>query len=309
LHFCFDLNDFIEYRKYKPHERTLVTTAAHTIYVEGEGAVLLKHMVDGKTIRTHLEHVLHVLQTTTRLLSMGQFLLQGMHVSGDALSISLLNKSTNKITCKPLYNGSTIFVLEATPVQLNKSTLVIYKADYELMHKHLGHPSKDVLTNAPNRVKGFPKDLEVPSTSPVCPGCAQGKMPASAHPPSQTRATAPFEHIHSDLKSFPVVSYHKYKYFVNFIDDFTSYAWVVLLHEKSAAITALKQFMALVKTQYGADIKEWMSDAGGEYKSDAFLKTLKDAGIRILQSALHTPQQNGCAERFMHTIMDKAQSM
>jgi len=194
-------------------------------------------------------------------------------------------------------------------VQLDKSAQVIYKADYELMHKRLGHPSKDVLTNAPNRVKGFPKDLEVPSNSPVCPGCVQGKMPVSAHPPSETRATAPFQHIHSDLKSFPVVSYHKYKYFVNFIDDYTSYTWVVLLREKSAAITALKQFIVLVKTQYSTDIKEWMSDAGGEYKSDAFLKTLKDAGIKILQSAPHTPQQNGHAEHFMRTIMDKAQSM
>jgi hypothetical protein len=75
LHFCFDMNDFIEYRKYKPHERTPVTTAAHTIYVEGEGAVLLKHKVNGRTVKTCLEHVLHVLQITTRLLSMGQFLL------------------------------------------------------------------------------------------------------------------------------------------------------------------------------------------------------------------------------------------
>ncbi len=114
-------------------------------------------------------------------------------------------------------------------------------------------------------------------------------MPASIHPSSETKATAPFKCIHSDLKSFPVVSYHKYKYFINFIDDYTSYAWVVLLCEKLAAITALKQFMALVKTQYSTDIKEWMSDAGGEYKSDAFLKTLKDAGIKILQSAPHTP--------------------
>jgi hypothetical protein len=303
------LNDFIEYRKYKPYERTPVTTATHTIYVEGEGIVLLKHKVNGRTVKTRLEHVLHVPQITTRLLSMGQFLLQGMHVLGDTLSISLLNKSTNIITCKPLYTGSSIFILEATPVQLDKSMLVIYKADYELMHKRLRHPSKDVLSNAPNHVKGFPKDLEVPSNSPVCPGCTQGKMPVSAHPPSETRATAPFKRIHSDLKSFPVVSYHKYKYFVNFIDDYTSYAWVVLLCEKSAAITALKQFIALVKTQYGADIKEWMSDAGGEYKSDAFLKTLKDAGIKILQSALHTPQQNGRAEHFMCIIMDKAQSM
>ena len=232
-----------------------------------------------------------------------------MHISGDAQSISLLNKSTPIITCKPLYNGSTIFILEANLVQLDKSALVIYKVDYELMHKCLGHPSKDVLTNAPKHVKGFPKDLEVPSNSPVCPGCAQGKMPASAHPPSKIRATAPFEHIHSDLKSFPVVLYHKYKYFINFIDNYTSYTWVVLLHKKLAAITALKQFIVLVKTQYGTDIKEWMSNAGGEYKSDTFLKTLKDVGIKILQSALHTPQQNGYAECFMCTIIDKAQSM
>jgi hypothetical protein len=66
---CFDLNDFIKHWKYKPHERTLVTTVTHTIYIKGEGAVLLKHKVDGKTIQMYLEHVLHVLQITTRLLS------------------------------------------------------------------------------------------------------------------------------------------------------------------------------------------------------------------------------------------------
>jgi hypothetical protein len=79
-----------------------------------------------------------------------------------------------------------------------------------------------------------------------------------------------------------MVSYHKYKYFINFIDNYTSYTWVVSLHKKSATITALKQFMVLVKTQYSMDIKEWISDAGGEYQSDAFLKTLNDAGIKIL---------------------------
>jgi transposase InsO family protein len=106
-----------------------------------------------------------------------------------------------------------------------------------------------------------------------------------------------------------VESYHCYKYFVTFFNDYTSYAWIVCLHTKDAALGALKQFLAMVKTQHNATVKEWMSDAGGEYKSDAFLKTLKDAGIKILQSALHTPQQNGRAERFMHTLMDKAEAM
>ena len=128
-------------------------------------------------------------------------------------------------------------------------------------------------------------------------------------PPSTTRATKPFEQIHSDLKSFLVLSYHKYKYFIVFLDDYTSYAWITLLHDKALAITALKQWLVLIENQFDQTIKEWMSDASSEYKSDTFMKSLKDAGITVLQSAPHMPQQNGRAEHFMCTIMDKAQSM
>ena len=118
--------------------------------------------------------------------------------------------------------------------------------DYDLMYKHLGHPSKNVMSHAQDQLNGFPKSVTISSNSPVCPGCVQGKMPASAFLLSKTRASVPFECIHSDLKSFPMDSYHKYRYFISFIDDFTSYAWIVLLHDKAFAITALKQFIAMV---------------------------------------------------------------
>ena len=104
-------------------------------------------------------------------------------------------------------------------------------------------------------------------------------------------------------------SYRKYKYFIVFLDDHTSYAWITLLCDKASAITALKQWLTLIKNQFDLTIKEWMSNASGEYKSNAFLKHLKDASITVLQSAPHTPQQNGRAECFMCTIMDKAQAM
>ena len=58
----------------------------------------------------------------------------------------------------------------------------------------------------------------------------------------------------------------------------------------------LKDFLAMVLNQYGCTIKEWMSDASGEYKSDAFLSVLKAKGIKILQSIPFTPQKNGHAE-------------
>jgi transposase InsO family protein len=93
------------------------------------------------------------------------------------------------------------------------------------------------------------------------------------------------------------------------VDDYTSFAWITLLHTKSSAINVLHKFLAMIKTQFGVTIKEWMLDASGEYKSDAFLKVLRENGIKVLQSVPHTPQQNGHAECFNRTIMDKAEAM
>jgi transposase InsO family protein len=108
------------------------------------------------------------------------------------------------------------------------------------------------------------------------------------------------------LKEFPILSYHKYKYTIVFFDDCTSHAWITLLCNKAAAISATRQFIALVKTQYKSQIKAWMLDFGGEYKSEAFLNLLKDEGIKIHSSVPYTPQQNGQAERFMH---DKSEAI
>ena len=52
----------------------------------------------------------------------------------------------------------------------------------------------------------------------------------------------------------------------------------------------------MVLNQYSHTIKEWMSDASREDKSDAFLGILKAKGIKILQSVPFIPQQNGCTE-------------
>jgi transposase InsO family protein len=81
------------------------------------------------------------------------------------------------------------------------------------------------------------------------------------------------------------------------------------MHQKSSAIVALRHFLAMIENQFGIIPKEWMSDAGGEYKSDEFIRTLKVKGIKILQSTPHTLQQNGCAERLNRTIMDKSEAM
>ena len=97
------------------------------------------------------------------------------------------------------------------------------------------------------------------------------------------------------MDKFPKL-YHHYQYIITFVDDYMSMAWTTPLHTKDAALIATCHFLKMVSTQFKTQVEQWISDAGGEYKFKAFDSMLKEQGIHILQSAPHTPQQNGCAE-------------
>ena len=208
-HFTNNKNDFI---KYTPSERQPVRAATHTIWVEGQGTVLLRHYVNGTLVTTRVHPVLYIPAIATRLLSMGEFLQSGLRVKGSSQRITLTHKNKPFVQCKPLIIGQTLYWLDALTTTVEARFIeAIYKVDYDLMHRCLGHPSNEVLRRAKEHTKGFPDGISIPTTSKVCPGCAQGKMPTASHPPSDTRATEVFTWIHSDLKSFPEPSYHKYK--------------------------------------------------------------------------------------------------
>jgi len=152
--------------------------------------------------------------------------------------------------------------------------------------------------------------MDIPrGQEPPCEGCAKGKMHSRSFPENSACATHPFQQIHSDLKEFAVQSYHKYKYYISFLDDNSSHSWISRLKKKSDSKAASKQFIAMVKTQYNATIGEWMTDNGGEYIDKDYVKLLKDEGIKIQQSIPSQPQMNGRAEHFNHTIDKKAESM
>ena len=103
-------------------------------------------------------------------------------------------------------------------------SLVLSAHSYDLWHEHLGHPSQDVLQQVSRNTTGMPSNVSVPKEIPICRGCSQGKMMSSSFPESTARATVPFNLIHMDLKMIPVLSYHKYKYIITFLDDHTSHS-------------------------------------------------------------------------------------
>ena len=72
--------------------------------------------------------------------------------------------------------------------------------------------------------------------------------------------------------------------------------WILRIHSKDQALLAVKAFLKYIQVQYQLEVKGWMSDQGGEYKSKAFEKLMHDNGIHVYDSVPHTPQQNGRAE-------------
>jgi histone deacetylase 1/2 len=80
---------------------------------------------------------------------------------------------------------------------------------------------------------------------------------------SQTVYTQPFEVIHTDLWGpAPFDSYDGYRYYITFVDTFTKYTWIYFLKQKSDALQAFKQFLALVQNQFSCNIKALQSDWG-----------------------------------------------
>jgi transposase InsO family protein len=185
----------------------------------------------------------------------------------------------------------------------------VFNVDYDLMHQWMGHPSKDVLSQARRHTEKFPQGIMFPKEQPICQGCAEAKMHMPSFEDSTSQASREFELIHSDLKELPITLYHQYKYFVTFLDDYSSHCWVILLKKKSDTLSAIDTFLAMVRTQHSVLVKEFMTDAGGEYKSIDLQNKFKSLGIITCTSVPHMHQQDGCAERLNQTLMEKAQAM
>ena len=149
------------------------------------------------------------------------------------------------------------------------------------------HPSKNVLKHVEINTNGFTQNLVFPLENSICPGCAKGKMHNKPFPPSERRASQPFDLIHADLIELPIKSYYKKKWACMLMDNYSSFAYCFLLQSKDKTYTAVKQFLELVNNQHNKVVKQFCSDRGGEFKSKKFDELLASKGIVRQTSAPH----------------------
>ena len=131
-----------------------------------------------------------------------------------------------------------------------------------LWHKHLGHISKQRIQRHVSDEILEPLDL---SNFEVCVECIKEKW-KNIRKLVAERAKDILELVHTNICGpFPTPSWNGQQYFISFVDDYSRYGYLYLIHEKSQSLDVFKSFKDEVELQLWKKIKVVKSDRGGEY--------------------------------------------
>ena len=185
-----------------------------------------------------------------------------------------------------------------------------------LWHKRLGHISKRRIERLVS--DGILDSLDFEDFE-ICTNCIKGKQ-SNTRRFGANKATDVLQLIHTYICGpFPMVSWNGQQYFITFIDDFSRYGYLYLIHEKSQSLEVFKSFKVEVENQLNKMIKNVRSDRGGEYygkydgsgeqRPGPFAKFLEECGIVPQYTMLGSLSMNGVAERKNRTLKDMIRSM
>ena len=202
-------------------------------------------------------------------------------------------------------NNSELFKVEHP--KSNKRQKVSNSDNTYLWHPRLRHINLDRINRL---VKDGPlRKLNV-DTLPICESCLEGKMTKRPFSAKGERSKEPLQLVHSDVCGLlSVQARGGYEYFVTFIDDYSRYDYVYLMHKKSETFGKFKEFMAEAEKQLGKSLKTLRSDRGGEYLDTKFQDHLLEHGILSQLTAPETQWQNGVVESRNRTLLDMVRSM
>lgn len=177
-------------------------------------------------------------------------------------------------------------------------------------HKRLAHINHATIKRMDREQLVSGADLSSVNVD-ICDPCVKGKMARKTFKSRDNiKSTRPLEIVHSDVCGpMQNVSLGGSRYFVSFIDDFSRYAHVYFIDNKSDVFSVFQNFEAYVSNQTGQTIATLRTDGGGEYVSTEFEKYLQLQGIHHELSVRYLPQQNGVAERYNRTICELARAL
>jgi hypothetical protein len=132
-----------------------------------------------------------------------------------------------------------------------------------LWHLRLGYVSVQKLRSLIS--SGFLCQVKYNSVD--CVSCQLAKQPALSFNKSDSFSHASFDLIHSDIWGpSPTATVGGSKYYVMFVDDFSRYTWIYLMHNCSELAQIYCTFTQMISTQFSKAIKVFRTDNAMKYK-------------------------------------------
>jgi hypothetical protein len=230
--------------------------------------------------------ILHIPGITKHLLSVHKFTLNNkvffeFHPWHFLIKDLLTRKTLLGGRCK----GGLYHLSPSDAAQLKQALISRSFPSRAQWHARLGHPSPQVVQSilSLNNIL-CPQE----STRFICNACQVAKSHQLPYLSSVHRTLAPLELIHSDVWGPAPVSVNGYKYYISFIDDFTKFTWIYLMHDRSEAPRFFQLFQTSVERLLDAKIKIVQSDWGGESTKNS---TIPFSGLwaSLIMSHVLTP--------------------
>ena len=98
-------------------------------------------------------------------------------------------------------------------------------------------------------------------------------------------------------------------YYLVILDDFSHFTWTFPLRRKSDVASSLHAFYAYVATHFHRTIAHLQTDNGKEFDNLAIRTLLSSHGTIFRLTCPYTSQQNGRAERVLHTLNDYVRTL
>ncbi len=281
----------------------IITANNSKVEVTGIGKINMKIC----NTKINLNEVLHVPNISANLLSVNKIVSHGNAVIFNKNGCTILDENGKEIVACKSNNGIYKILPEMENCLLASK---VKEQDVMMWHRRMGHLNfKSLEKMRDGAVYGMNfKNIDVDFSK--CESCAKGKQSRFPFKASITKTTKLLELVHTDLCGpMETTSIGLNRYILTFEDDFSKKTFCYLIKNKSEVLNKFKEFTKKVQNETGHKIVNLRSDNGTEYLSKEFDQFCKSNGIRHQLTCPYTAQQNGVAERYNRTILEKAKCL
>lgn len=299
-HMSSERESFTQFKALEEKKR-IVTASGDVMFAEGTGNIELLAFDGVEWKPVELKDVLFVPQIKFNLFSISQAMDKNCLVTVNNSGCVITREGRN--VALGTRNGNLYHMQFAGGVSvagIANGRMSLYEWHVRLAHQNFDQVRKML------RKHGVAFEDQVVQ----CESCAEGKGKRKSFGKRLEKTTEAGAVIHADLCGpLQCETLSGSKYMLVFKDEYSHYRHVYFVKSKDEVPDRVISHFKMIMRQLGASVKILRTDNGTEFVNKNVKKYLENEGIVHQTTIPGTPQQNGCVEREMQTIMDAVRSM